>query len=161
MEVFPLDQGDPAWVFGDNYETEPVHRLLAEAADQMIALACAVHGQASWAGAGLEFHRLPGGPWHGPRTKLAGSVAVSDGISFEVDLSPAEGAFEVDAEIAVRCDAQVDCGMHTVLALPSRQATDAKHAADELLAATRWLYHQGLAQSTLHWREQDPRAGHA
>jgi hypothetical protein len=162
MEVFPLDQGDPAWVFGDDYDDTAVHQALSRAAEQLIALASDVHGRLGWSGAGLEYHRLPGSPQHGtaPRTLLIGSVQAPHGTEFETSLAQAQNGFEVDTEIAVRCDAEIDCGMHTVLALPTAQSPNAAHAAEALLTATQWLHQQAISHQPNHWRDNDPRARH-
>jgi hypothetical protein len=161
MEVFPLEQGDPAWVFGDDFDAA-IHQTLSRAAEQVIALASVVHGRPGWSGAGLEFHQYPGSPRHGiaPQTQLSGSVATPDGTSFEANLARAQNGFEVDAEIAVRCDAEADCGMHTVLALPTAQSPDAAQAAEALLTATQWLHQQAISHQPDHWRNNDPHARH-
>jgi hypothetical protein len=67
---------------------------------------------------------------------------------------------ELDGEIAVRCDARVDCGMHPIEEPPERQVESPLEAARALLEVAIWLRQRGAAEPLELWRQRDTHSGH-
>jgi hypothetical protein len=160
MEVIRLDEGDPAWLFGDTQDVPAVRQILRQAAEEVLFIAADVGGRVGWTGAGLEFHRLPGAAEVTARTQLAGFVEVGEDITFWAELSRVADGFAVEAEITVRCDAEIDCGTHTVEAMTWPVEQSPHEAATDLLESSRWLRRQANAHPLSYWRQHDPRKGH-
>jgi hypothetical protein len=92
------------------------------------------NGRAGWTGCGLEYLLYPSGQ------RCLGGLPGNDQVSFLAELRPpgfyprAPGpGWEVDAEVAVRCEADLDCGMHTV---ESFERTNLSTAAEAVAAAS-------------------------
>lgn len=159
-DVVPLVDGDLAWVFGPDVDRAAVLPQLTRSAENVQRLAAAIGGQAGWKGSGLEFVRCPGGGGYPPQELLGGYAQNPDWASFEVEVMPVTGGWVVSAEISVRCDAPIDCGMHVIEQWDDRILAEPTAAAAELLAATEWLLARGTAERATYWREHDARSGH-
>jgi hypothetical protein len=61
----------------------------------------------------------------------------------------------------VRCEADLDCGMHTVESFERTNLCTAAEAVAALDAATRWLLDRAQVVQPADWRRRDPRRGHA
>jgi hypothetical protein len=162
VETIRLTDGDLRWVFPDMEDTSEVLDLVRRADTQVRLLADDLGVRASWTGSGIEFHRLPSGP-----VSLFGCAEAGD-VSFVVDLwapdrygnSGVGPPWAVDGEIAVRCDAPVDCGMHAIEQVPGRRFDSPVVAARALLEVATWLRERGTAEPLEAWRQRDVRNGH-
>ena len=149
-------------MFGEAKITVPLTATLRESSRRLRWLAGQLaHGRVGWTGSGLGYSLYPSG-----QRSLDGS-AENDQVSFLVELRPpgfyAEAGldWEVEAEVAVRCDAEVDCGMHTVESFERTGLESAAEAVAALDAATQWLVDRARAVRPADWRRRDPRRGHA
>ena len=164
METVTLADGDIGWVFPQLDNQARVLEALSAADAHMRRLADHLGVRPSWTGSGLEFHRLVG------VTDLFGCAETRD-VSFVAELDSGilgpeprrEGGppWEVSAEIAVRCDAQADCGMHVIEEWPASWHYSPLEAATALADAAQWLLDRGTADLPTSWRDRDPRSGHS
>jgi len=132
VETVRLADGDIAWVFPQLDDPAQVLGVLSAADAHMRRLADHLGVRPSWTGSGLEFYRLA------TATDRFGCAETRD-ISFAAELDSGilgpeprrEGGppWEVSAEIAVRCDAQVDCGMHAIEEWPASRHDSPLEAA--------------------------------
>ena len=155
-----LKDGDLRWVFDEARGSERDEALLDEAAGSIERIAQLFAGRAGWTGSGLEFHRLPGGEWHPPRTDLVGFAEGRDSVCFWVEVVPDSGGWTVDAEINVRCDADADYGTHTVESFPLQTSGDKTETLTYLAAAAAWLETRATAEPPEHWRAADAQSRH-
>ncbi|MCL2466127.1 MAG: hypothetical protein FWF02_08090 [Micrococcales bacterium] len=156
MEKVALLDGEPTWVFPPESATPEVVAALAFSGARLREIAKSLGGRAGWTGSGLEYWQSASGKW-----KITGG-AENPQVTFFVELCP-PGFYEcveiwtVHAEIAVRCDHMVDCGMHRI---ESRHAYPRTGAAcvDSLDELTAWLLtrHQEVPPAT--WRSRDRMA---
>jgi hypothetical protein len=115
------------------------------------------NGRAGWTGEGLEYSLFPSGQ------RSLGGFAENPQVTFSAELRPPgfyEGArtWSADAEIAVRCDHLVDCGMHRI---ESRGAPDLDTPADAVATLdefTDWLSVRSREVPPERWRDADPLA---
>jgi hypothetical protein len=164
VETVKLADGDIAWVFPQLDNPEQVLEALSAADAHIRTLADHLGVRPSWTGSGLEFHREV------VVTDLFGCAETRD-VSFVAELNSgilgselrrAGGPpWEVSAEIAVRCDAQVDCGMHIIELWPASKHDSPLEAATALADAAKWLLNRGTAELPTSWRDRDPRSGHS
>jgi hypothetical protein len=162
METIPLAEGDLRWVFPELANSAEVLDVLRQADAQMRRLADHLGVRPSWTGSGVEFHRQ-GGSW----ASLFGCAEVDGAASFAGELSRvvtddglSRSAWEVDGVIAVRCDARIDCGMHTIEERAARRHDSPLGAANDLLVVMTWLLERGVAEPVSSWRRRDRRSGH-
>jgi len=163
MKTVPLAEGDTSWVFAEDSVTSAMVKSLSASSDRMLEVASLLPGgRASWSGSGLEYDLYPSG-----QRSLSGSAENAQ-VSFTVALLPpgfypgaAPSAWEVTAEISVRCDAEIDCGMHTVEEFTPNSYLAAEDAVAAVDAATRWLLGRCRTVPPGDWRRRDPRSGHA
>ena len=163
METVAFSEGEPAWVFPERSVTQTLMRLLSASSERMREIASMLPGGwAGWSGSGLEYCLYPSG-----QRCLSGSAENTD-VSFTVELMPpgfyAEappGGWEVTAEISVRCDAEVDCGMHTVEAFTPNTYATAEDAVAAVEVASRWLLDRCKAVPPADWRTRDRQSRHA
>ncbi|MCL2422686.1 MAG: hypothetical protein FWD11_02145 [Micrococcales bacterium] len=156
MEKVALLAGDPAWVFPPEVITPELVATLAFSGARLREIAKSLGGRAGWTGSGLEYWKSPSGRW-----KLGGGAENSH-VTFLVELCP-PGFYEcvdiwsVHAEIAVRCDHMVDCGMHRIESRHTYPRTG-PDSADSLDDLTAWLLsrHQEVPPRT--WRSLDRSA---
>jgi hypothetical protein len=157
----PWTDGDLRWVFPELEDADEVLNLVRRADAEIRLLAEHLKVRPSWTGGGIEFHRMPSG-----QSSLFGCAEIDD-ISFVVDLSPCRHyggvgvgpPWQVDGEIAVRCNARVDCGMHPI-EVAERQSGSPLEAARTLLEVATWLRVRAVAESVESWRQRDLRSGH-
>lgn len=163
VESVPLADGDLRWVFPALEDVPQVMEALAAADADMRRLAAHLGVRPGWTGSGLEFARLPA------VTDLGGFAETSD-VSFVAGLMSGVPAglrrdggppWEVSAEIAVRCDAVSDCGMHAIEKWPPSMRDSALEAAAALARAVRWLLDRGTAEPPRSWRDRDSLSGHS
>ena len=136
VKVTPLQEGNLSWMF--HAEVDPVvSERLQEASETVEKIARSLGKKAGWSGSGLEFHVVDSG------TSIAG-FAEKDDVTFWVELRRAEaweksdsnvGEWAVEAEVAVRCDAVIDCGMHRVAEWPVLVTSSPSAAADAMVEA--------------------------
>jgi hypothetical protein len=163
VETIALADGDLAWVFPHMEDPERVLAALSAADADMRKLADHLGVRPSWTGSGLEFHRAAG------IADVCG-YAETDEVSFLAELqsgtldaeqySRGGPPWEVTAEIAVRCDADNDWGMHTIEAWPASCHDSPLEAATALAHAARWLLDRGTTEPVTYWREHDLNRGH-
>jgi hypothetical protein len=166
VETVPLADGDLRWVFPDMTEHSAIKPILAEAAECIERLARQMGVRASWRGSGLEFQRFP---QQDSLADLSGYAETGDVTFFaEIDVPrhPTEWTMTppppwlVEASIAVRCDADIDCGMHTIEERTGSYDT-ALDAARALASMTHWLLDRGTTTSPTAWRALDQISKHA
>jgi hypothetical protein len=163
VETIALADGDLAWVFPHMEDPHRVVAALSGADADIRKLADHLGVRPGWTGSGLEFHRAA-------RIADLCGFAETDDVSFLTELgsqtldgeqySRGGPPWEVTAEIAVRCDADNDCGMHTIEAWPASRHDSPLEAATTLARAARWLLDRGTAEPVTYWREHDPSSGH-
>lgn len=164
MKTIALADGDVGWVF-PHFDNQPVVMEALSAADaHMRRLADHLGVTPGWTGSGLEFHQLAS------VTDLFGCAETRD-VTFVAELESGvlgpeprrEGGppWEVSANIAVRCDAHVDCGMHIIEEWPASRHDSPQEAATALAKAAQWLHDRGAAEPPTSWRRRDPPSGHS
>lgn len=164
VKSVPLADGDLRWVFPALDDAPQVMATLAAADADMRRLAAHLGVKPGWTGSGLEFSCLPA------VTDMGGFAETSD-VSFTADLMSGvvnielrrDGGppWEVSAQIAVRCDAVIDCGMHAIEEWPFSRHESALEAAAALARAVRWLLDRGTAEPPGSWRYRDRLSGHS
>jgi len=164
VETIALADGDVRWVFPQLDNLSQVREALTVADADMRRLAGHLGVTPSWTGSGLEFHRGAG------VTDLFGCAETGE-VSFVAELDSGilgpelrtDGGppWEVSAEIAVRCDAQIDCGMHTIEEWPTSRYDSPLHVAAGLARAVHWLLDRGTAEPPSSWRGRDRLSGHS
>lgn len=165
METIPLTDGDLRWVFPELVDERQVVDILRRAAGCIERLADHLGVRPSWTGSGLEFHRLPGRA----SATLFGCAETTE-VSLVAELRLPQDPVEwvvvapppwlVDADISVRCDAAVDCGMHAIETKEDIEYLSPVDAANGLLAATTWLLQRGTEEPTGSWRRRDALSNH-
>ena len=156
VTTVPWRAGDPSWVFPSGLD-EPVRATLEDASRRLVDIAATLEGgRAGWAGEGLEFSLYPSGE------RRVGGFAENQQVSFVVDLGltrDPRGAttWELDAEISVRCDHPVDCGMHQIETRRVSALATPAIAIRALDDATQWLLARARAVDPSEWRARDPR----
>jgi hypothetical protein len=163
VETVAFSEGEPTWVFPKRSVTQALMRSLSASSERMREIATMLPGgRAGWSGSGLEYCLYPSG-----QRRLSGFAENAD-VTFIVELMPPgfyseapPRAWEVTAEISVRCDAEIDCGMHTVEAFTPNTYTAAEDAVAAVEAATRWLLERSETVPPGGWRARDPRSRHA
>src|SRR5215475_13760202 len=155
MENIRLSDGELRWVFPGLPDTAGVSAQIRLLANHLAV-------RPGWTGSGTEFHRLPSGA-----TSLFG-CAERDDVTFVVEL----GSFDrcgsasvgppwiVEGEIAVGCDARVECGTHPVERTAERLYESPLEAAAAVLEVATWLRRRGFDEPLDQWRQRDPRRGH-
>jgi hypothetical protein len=162
VETVAFLEGEPTWVFPKRSVTQALMRSLSASSERMCEIAAMLPGgRAGWTGSGLEYCLYPSG-----RRNLSGFAENAD-VTFIVELMPPgshpealQDAWEVTAEISVRCDAEIYCGMHTLETFTPNTYTTAEDAVAAVEAATRWLLERSEAVPHGDWRARDPRSGH-
>lgn len=156
MEMIALSKGEPAWVLGADASSTAVSNI-ARAADTLVRVAAGLDGgRAGWEGEGLEYCRLP----LKPTTTLSG-FAENEQVTFWIELLP-PGCFdgsewEVSDSVSVRCDHEVDDGMH-VIEQRELRPSDAEGAAAALAEVAGWLLARSQQVHPSHWRGLDVQA---
>jgi hypothetical protein len=161
VETIALSDGDLRWVFPDLNGTGDVLELVRQADAEIRLLAEHLGVLPGWTGSGIEFHRMPSG-----QSSLFGCAEAGD-VSFAVDLTAWDRygsawvgpPWEVAGEIAVRCDAPADCGMHPIEEA-KRQVDSPLEAARALREVATWLRQRAVAEPLESWRQRDTRSGH-
>jgi hypothetical protein len=153
MEAIPFDQGDPSWLFRKDYDVLSVALAFQEARRNVEEMARRTDGRAGWTGAGLEWHRYPSG-----QTSLVGFCEGPEWVTFWAQLDDVGGSWQVDAQVAVRCRGEVDCGEHIVERLATQDPASPEAAATALQLATQWLLSRAAAEPLTYWRAHDPEA---
>ena len=161
-ETVACSEGEPTWVFPKGSVTEALMRSLSASSGRIREIAAMLPGgRAGWTGSGLEYCLYPSG-----QRNLSGFAENAD-VTFTVELTPPgsypeapRDTWEVTAEISVRCDAQIDCGMHTLETFTPTTYNTANDAVSALEAATRWLFERSNAVLPGDWRARDPRSRH-
>jgi hypothetical protein len=163
MKTIALAEGDVGWVFPHFGNSPGVLEALSVADARMRQLADHLGVTPGWTRSGLEFHRLAS------VTDLFGCAEIRD-VSFVAELESGvlgpelrrEGGppWEVSANIAVRCDAHGDCGMHIIEEWPASRYDSPLEAATALADVAQWLRDRGTAEPPASWRDRDPRSGH-
>jgi hypothetical protein len=95
---------------------------------------------------------------------LSASAETTD-VSFSVELfyrgdctpTPIGPPWQVEGDISVRCDAEIDCGMHEI-EQAQRRAASPMEAARALLEVATWLRARGAARRG-RWGPEDRRSG--
>ncbi|GIH28633.1 hypothetical protein Aph01nite_69430 [Acrocarpospora phusangensis] len=159
MESIPLAEGDLRWTFGQSVDLGAIREIVFRAQDQLGRLAEVLGASSGWVSSGLEFGIYPAMTIIDLRAWVE-----SDNLdlpAFCVGVTPQESPddgprWDVDCDIAVRCYAQWDCGMHAVEELPTRSYDSPETAAAALLAAATWLLERGTAEPVDSWRRRDP-----
>jgi hypothetical protein len=160
VETVAFLEGEPTWVFPKGSVTQALVRSLSASSERMREIAAMLPGgRAGWTGSGLEYCLYPSG-----QRNLSGFAENAD-VTFTVELMPpgfrAEAprdAWEVTAEISVRCDAEIDCGMHTLETFTPNTYTTAEDAVSAVEAATLWLFERSESLAPSNWRARDPRS---
>jgi hypothetical protein len=157
-----LADGDVRWVFPDLVNPDEVQALLREASARIGALAGHLGVRPSWTGSGLEYEK-----GDRARASLFGCAEVPE-ASFIVTMTDSHASvwetdplafrWELDAEVAVRCDHVADCGMHTIEE-KNTSFDDPTDAARGLVEAATWLLERGTAEPLHSWRERDTQPG--
>jgi hypothetical protein len=161
VETVAFSEGEPTWVFPEGSVTQALLRSLSESGGRMHQIAAMLpDGRAGWTGSGLEYCLDPSGQRH-----LSGFAENAD-VTFLVELMPpgfyseaAPGAWEVTAEISVRCDAKTDCGSHTIEAFTPNAYSTAEDAVAAVEKATHWLLERSEAVPPGDWQARDPYSG--
>ena len=158
--IIPLPEGDLLQVFPDLPDAEAVAQRLDQARRTVEEMAARMGSAAGFTGCGLEFSGATlAGVVHGPNWDDAEFLAELRPAGTYADDDPATGWF-THATISIRCDADIDCGMHLVEELAESHATTPLEAANALRTATRWLSERASAEVRPYWREHDPESGH-
>jgi hypothetical protein len=156
VDTVALADGDLRWVFPLGTMTPELIAVLEQANRRFLDIAAALdQGRAGWTGRGLEFWLLPSG-----QRKLAG-FAESAQVTFIAELLPPvyfepASSWEVTAEIAVRCDHEVDCGMHRIESTEELGLKTAQQAIQAFGDMTEWLLRRAMAVEPDEWRTRDP-----
>jgi hypothetical protein len=162
VETVAFSEGEPTWVFPDASVTETLMGSLSASSERMREIAAMLPGgHAGWTGSGLDYCLYPSG-----QRNLSGFAENAD-VTFIVELMPPgfsleapRDTWEVTAEISVRCDAEIDCGMHTLETFAPNVYNTADDAVSAVEAATRWLFERSNAVLPGDWRARDPRSRH-
>jgi len=158
VETIGLLEGDVRWVFPGLKAPDEVLDVLKRADEQMLQLAGHLRVRPSWTGSGIEFHLLERG-----HASLWGCVEAG-GVSFVAELwcprpwsfdSSVGPPWEVEADISVRCDRPVDCGMHAIEEQQPREYDTPVDAARRLLEVTRWLRERGTSEPLTSWLQRE------
>jgi hypothetical protein len=165
VETIPLADGNLRWVFPELVDEPQVLDILQRAAGCIEQLADHLGVRPCWTGSGLEFHRFPD-----QQTATLFGCAETTEVSLVAELRLPRDPIEwvvtppppwlVDAEISVRCEAAIDCGMHAIETKPDSEHASPVDAANGLLTATTWLLHRGTEEPASSRRQRDPRSGH-
>ena len=162
VETVAFSDGEPAWVFPEGSVTEALLTSLSASSERMRKIAAMLPGgHAGWTGSGFEYCLYPSG-----QRNLSGYAENAD-VTFTIELLPPgfypqapRDTWEVTAEISVRCDAEIDCGMHTLETFTPKTYNTANEAVSAVAAATRWLFERSNAVLPGDWRARDPRSRH-
>lgn len=161
METVVLSEGEPTWVFPSQSVTQTLLQSLTGSSQRLCELAALLPGgRAGWSGSGLEYCLYPSG-----QRCLSGFAENAD-VTFTVELVPpgsdvaGSGVWDVTAEISVRCDAEIDCGMHVVEAFTPNTYATAEDAVSAVEKSSRWLLERSKAIPPEEWRSKDQRSRH-
>jgi hypothetical protein len=113
--------------------------------------------ESRWTGRGLEYSLFPSGQ------RSLGGFAENSQVTFGVELlTPhffeGDSAGGVEAEISVRCDHPVDCGMHRVEFRQAVELGDPAQAIAVLDDFTIWLLRRSSEVAPDEWQRRDPHA---
>lgn len=156
METVELSEGELAWVFPSDSVSPDGVESLARASERLCGIAASLaDGRAGWTGRGLEYSLFPSGQ------RSLGGFAENSQVTFGVELLPphffeGDSAWAVEAEISVRCDHPVDCGMHRIEFRQAAELGDPQSAIAALDDFTDWLSRRSAEVAPHEWRGRDP-----
>lgn len=158
MRNVALSEGELAWVFPADSVSPDEVRSLERASERLRGRAASLaDGRAGWTGRGLEYSLFPSGQ------RSLGGFAENSQVTFGVELPPphffeGDSAWEVEAEIWVRCDHLVDCGTHRIEFREATELGDPASAIAVLDEFTAWLLRRNGEVAPDEWRNRDPSA---
>jgi len=158
MRNVALSEGELAWVFPPNSVSRDEIGSLEHTGERLRKIASILaDGRAGWTGSGLEYALYPSGKCG------LGGYAENSQVTFGVELWPpnffeGDSAWGVEAEISVRCDHPVDCGMHRIERREATELSDPASAIAALDDVTAWLLRRSADVTPDEWRKLDPSA---
>jgi hypothetical protein len=158
MQAVAFSEGELAWVFPADSVSRDEIESLERTGERLREIAGSLaDGRAGWTGRGLEYALYPSG-----KASLGGHAENSQ-VSFGVELLPpqffeGESAWGVEADILVRCDHPIDCGMHRVEFREASELGDSAQAIAVLSDFTVWLLRRSSEVAPDEWQKRDPSA---
>jgi hypothetical protein len=158
MQNVALSEGELEWVFPADSVSRDEFESLERAGERLREIAANLaDGRAGWTGKGLEYALYPSG-----KCSLGG-FAENSQVTFGVELWPplffeSDSAWGVEADISIRCDHPVDCGMHRIELREAAELGDPAAAIAVLDDFTAWLLRRSAEVAPDEWQNCDPSA---